>query len=50
MALYVAWKAGQTVVKVLTKESGLEYIARQAAHLRERLTVVEKRNSRKEEA
>ena len=50
MALYVTWKTGQTELKVLTKESGLAYIDRQAAHLRERLTVVEKRNSRKEEA
>ena len=49
MALYVAWKTGQTVLKVLTKESGLAYIAQQAAHLRDRLTVIEKRNSRKEE-
>ena len=48
MALYIAWKTGQTVLKVLTKESGQEYIARQAAHLRDRLTVVETRNSRKE--
>ena len=48
MALYVAWKAGQTVLKVLTRESGLAYISEQAAHLRDRLTVIETRNSRKE--
>ena len=44
MALYVAWKAGQTVLKVLTRESGLAYIAQQAAHLRDRLQIIEKRN------
>lgn len=50
MALYVAWKkTGQTVLKVLTRESGLAYIARQTVHLRDRLTVIEKRNSRKED-
>ncbi len=44
MALYVAWKTGQTVLKVLSHESGLAYIAQQAASLRNRLTVIEKRN------
>lgn len=49
MALFVAWKTGQTILKVLTRESGLDYITQQAAHLQNRLTVIEKRNGKKED-
>ena len=50
MALYVAWiETGETVVKVQSRDSGLAYIAGQAPHLRDRLTVIERRNSRKEQ-
>lgn len=44
MALYVAWTTGKTILKVLTKESGHDYIQRQAPHLRDKLKVIEKRN------